>query len=410
MWVLTVYAPWSEPREYVLKAGTHMLGRHPGNDIVIADDGASRLHAELSVDVNANLVTLRDLDSTNGTYVNRERIYEIYRLRPQDQIRIGQHRLTLGLRQPGAPSHTAPLAGVRPLTRETLLHSVDEHALVLYEVATRLNAILDPDAALAEVARLARSALGAAATEVIPVYRFAELDVLGPLAPYARQAIAARSIVSLPDVAGDTAAIPRHTDGEPIGPLLCVPGAIGDEVLVLAYAYRAGAAAQPFEQHATHLAVAIAYQAALTVQRTLLWEHSRQLDRHAAGDAATALPDEAHFLELAELEYLRARRFQRPLSALILAGPETAADAALGRAAREALREGDLMGVYQGRLALLLPDCDEAARQHVAQRLQQRLDALAPGIHPPLALGGATLSEYDQGLMGLLGAASATLA
>ena len=42
-----VNSPWSEPRDYTLKAGKTTLGRHPGNDIVISDESASRLHAEI---------------------------------------------------------------------------------------------------------------------------------------------------------------------------------------------------------------------------------------------------------------------------------------------------------------------------------------------------------------------------
>ena len=69
MWVVTVISPWAEPREYVLKAGKTTLGRHPGNDIVIPDDASSRLHAEIDYELFSNAIDVRDLDSTNGTWV-----------------------------------------------------------------------------------------------------------------------------------------------------------------------------------------------------------------------------------------------------------------------------------------------------------------------------------------------------
>src|SRR5215467_12422651 len=175
MWILTVHSPWSEPRDYTLKAGKTTLGRHPGNDIVISDESASRLHAEIEFDVAGNVVTVRDLGSTNGTYVSHERLTDSRRLRPGDEVRIGQHRLSLTFRDPSALGRTTPLTGHQPVTRDLLLQAVDQHALVLYEVTSRLNTILDLDMALNEVGRLAQAALGAEHCVVLPVHRFGEL-------------------------------------------------------------------------------------------------------------------------------------------------------------------------------------------------------------------------------------------
>src|SRR5450631_2607455 len=154
MWIVTVNSPWSEPREYTLKAGKTTLGRHPGNDIVISDESASRLHAEIEFDMASNAISARDLGSTNGTYVSHERLTDARRLRQGDELRIGQHRLRLGFRDPSMLGATAPLDGSQPLTRDMLLQAVDQHALVLYEVTSRLNTILDLDMALNEVGRL----------------------------------------------------------------------------------------------------------------------------------------------------------------------------------------------------------------------------------------------------------------
>lgn len=62
------------------------IGRDPGNDIVIDHLLASRRHARLEHDENGYLV--RDLDSTNGTYVNGERIAGHCSLHNQDRIWI----------------------------------------------------------------------------------------------------------------------------------------------------------------------------------------------------------------------------------------------------------------------------------------------------------------------------------
>ena len=90
MWILTIRSPLGAPREYMLKAGRNTLGRKSDNDIVIADVSASRLHAEIDYNSDSNVVVLHDLDSTNGTFVNRERVAHTLQLHPGDQIRVGQ--------------------------------------------------------------------------------------------------------------------------------------------------------------------------------------------------------------------------------------------------------------------------------------------------------------------------------
>src|SRR5437868_8698477 len=189
MWIVTVSSPWSEPRNYTLKAGKTTLGRHPGNDIVISDESASRLHIEIELDVATNTVTARDLGSTNGTYLSHERLTEVRRLRQGDELRIGQHRLNLTFRDPSMLGATVPLTGSQPVTRDLLLQAVDQHALVLYEVTSRLNTILDLDMALNEVGRLAQAALGAEYCAVLPVGRFDQLEHLAFPSSYARQSI-----------------------------------------------------------------------------------------------------------------------------------------------------------------------------------------------------------------------------
>jgi predicted component of type VI protein secretion system len=64
-----------------------VIGRKLG-DIVLEDTEASRRHAEIRA--GADGVVIEDLDSTNGTWVNGERIHESRRLAGGDSIRIGQ--------------------------------------------------------------------------------------------------------------------------------------------------------------------------------------------------------------------------------------------------------------------------------------------------------------------------------
>ena len=76
-------------QRYILKSPLTSIGRSRSNDIVISSDAVSRRHAEITKE-GAELL-LRDLDSTNGTFINNdgERTQEC-RLRRGDQIRIGE--------------------------------------------------------------------------------------------------------------------------------------------------------------------------------------------------------------------------------------------------------------------------------------------------------------------------------
>jgi diguanylate cyclase (GGDEF)-like protein len=55
-------------RRWELRGRTLSIGREEGNDLVIESDAVSRRHAR--VDVGEDDVTISDLGSTNGTYVN----------------------------------------------------------------------------------------------------------------------------------------------------------------------------------------------------------------------------------------------------------------------------------------------------------------------------------------------------
>jgi len=63
------------------------VGRAPGCGVVLDDTYASQLHARIYKQ-NGQLY-LEDLGSTNGTYVNRQRVTAAVRLRRGDRLQIG---------------------------------------------------------------------------------------------------------------------------------------------------------------------------------------------------------------------------------------------------------------------------------------------------------------------------------
>ncbi len=74
-------------RMFKLEPGAHRIGRAPHMDIVLDDPGVSRVHAHLIVD-EEGAVVVEDLASTNGTFVNDQRVQRA-ELRDGDKIRVG---------------------------------------------------------------------------------------------------------------------------------------------------------------------------------------------------------------------------------------------------------------------------------------------------------------------------------
>ena len=72
--------------EIKLKAGTNSLGRNPANDFKLDDPSVSGSHCEILLE-NENAV-IRDLGSTNGTFVNRAPVTEAA-LQPGHTIHLG---------------------------------------------------------------------------------------------------------------------------------------------------------------------------------------------------------------------------------------------------------------------------------------------------------------------------------
>ncbi len=67
------------------------IGRASSNDVVINNMGVSSHHAIISK--KEELFYLEDLNSTNGTFLNSQKISSRQRINPQDSIIIGKHTL-----------------------------------------------------------------------------------------------------------------------------------------------------------------------------------------------------------------------------------------------------------------------------------------------------------------------------
>lgn len=90
--------------EVRLETGTLLVGSHPDADLVLQDGTVSRYHAELALLPGG--VRVRDLKSTNGTFVRDSRIEAVV-LAPGSEVRLGRTRIELlpaDVPMPDAPS------------------------------------------------------------------------------------------------------------------------------------------------------------------------------------------------------------------------------------------------------------------------------------------------------------------
>ncbi|MEM7113197.1 MAG: FHA domain-containing protein [Chloroflexota bacterium] len=128
-------------RAHPLTNEATVIGRVAENDIVITSKRVSREHAQVRRD--GWRLILEDLGSTNGTFLNGQRLAESAQLRDGDQIKIGDVAFTFY--DPDVTHQDSPLvemeidvaAGVVRVNRQPVTLSPKEFALLAYLDAHR---------------------------------------------------------------------------------------------------------------------------------------------------------------------------------------------------------------------------------------------------------------------------------
>lgn len=91
-WALTVEGGPQTGLTYVLGLGNTVAGRGPDSAIFLPDVTVSREHVRFAVDASG--LSMSDLGSTNGTYVNGQRL-TAGMLKEGDQMMIGKYHLRI---------------------------------------------------------------------------------------------------------------------------------------------------------------------------------------------------------------------------------------------------------------------------------------------------------------------------
>lgn len=88
---LVIVSGQSAGARFALMNETTSVGRHENSDLLLDDVSVSRHHAVFTRTASGR-ITLRDLNSLNGTYVNGARVEETT-LHSADEVQIGKFKL-----------------------------------------------------------------------------------------------------------------------------------------------------------------------------------------------------------------------------------------------------------------------------------------------------------------------------
>ena len=303
-WFLIIRSSTDDLREHPLEPGRNNIGRAYDNDIILQDLAASGHHAEIHIDPNTDVVSIRDLESTNGTFVNGKRIHEPQVLQQDDQIRIGHCFISFintGKRSPH--SYSTRYAPTK-VTGELVLESVDQYGVLLHEVGQRLVNIPELNTALIEISGLIKRMIGAEECQIIMADKFDNLNEIGISDLVAQKIIETKSALIF------SGALEKSLKGKepitnPIQSLLLVPVIIDQKVAALIFARKSKQAPNPFNNSDLQLVLAVSNQVAMSIQRSHV-EH--ELIHNSSHDSLTDLPNRALFIDRLSWSIARAKQ------------------------------------------------------------------------------------------------------
>src|SRR6185503_2606373 len=111
----------SQVQEIDLDQGTYRLGRSAANTVQLDEPSVSGSHCEIIV--QNGTTTIRDLGSTNGTFIDQQPVSEGV-LRPGQSLRLGS--LEMVYEAPSRMRISLPSAPPAPVVAETVPEPVSE--------------------------------------------------------------------------------------------------------------------------------------------------------------------------------------------------------------------------------------------------------------------------------------------
>jgi len=303
-WLLIVRSSKDGFHEHPIVPGENRIGRAPDNDIILQDLASSNYHAEIYFDMNADKISIQDLESTNGTFVNGKKIHQRQTLQTDDQIRIG--RSFISIIKPGESSTQSFQTRLAPtkVTGELILESVDQYGVLLNEIGRRLVNIPNLDTALVEITTLIKRMIGAEECQIFLENSFDTLKKLGVSEILSRKVIENSSALIFSDSL-DQPTQSKKPLTQPIKSMLLAPVMLDQDVVALIFARKSKQAPSPFNNSDLQLVLAVSNQVAMSIQRSRVESELLHTSSH---DTLTDLPNRALFLNRLTLSISRANQ------------------------------------------------------------------------------------------------------
>ena len=294
IWFLIIRSSDEELQEYTLKPGKNTLGRNLDNDITLYDDAASNNHAEIYYNISNDTITIQDLESTNGTFVNGKRIYRPQQLQHEDQIRIGFRIITIiHSEQQPSPRKLARHARTK-VTSELILESIDHYGVLLHDVGQRLVNVPDLNNALLEISELIKRMIGAEECQIFLANQFDSFEKNGIPPHLAGKIIENQTATILSDPGDENIGKIEESITSPARSILLVPVITENNVVALIFARKAKGSSTQFYNSDLQLVLAVSNQVAMSIQRNRV---EGMLLHNSTHDALTDLPNRNYFLD-----------------------------------------------------------------------------------------------------------------
>lgn len=276
---LSVLAGPEQGSVFKVNRPTTTMGRSNTCEIVVSDPLVSRQHCQILLGMGG--ISLRDLGSTNGTFLNGQRVSESP-LRNQDVISLGGTRIRFALELGKADGDE------RVLKIDELAH---KKLLTLYEVGNIVNSVLELKTLLSIIMAMAIKVMQAnrgflllreKGGDLKPVATHA-LTPAEATAPYSQTIVDTVLKERVPVLVLDASHDVRFSNREslkalPLSSVICVPIWDRDTIVGVIYVDKAEGTAT-FNEEDMYFLSAFANQAAVAITNAKLFDDVRREER-----------------------------------------------------------------------------------------------------------------------------------
>ncbi len=163
---------------FELKRQVTSIGRHPNNDISLLLDSISRFHAQ--VEMRGNIWMVTDLNSSNGTFLNGDRITTARPINEGDVLTLGRADFVFSFFSPSERRSAPADAAVKTRKTDVITTGVnlvgeEESSSIILSTQFNIESTPLPGLGLAGGADIDLAALTKANERLLTLYRLAEI-------------------------------------------------------------------------------------------------------------------------------------------------------------------------------------------------------------------------------------------